>query len=100
MTWLRGFVTLAAMAMVILQGVAFAGQAPAAGQTPPPAAQAPQVEDDPDLDFNFAQPDFTIVTLPTTLRLPRYKSAVELALMRKIKAAIDPLAIMNPGKVI
>ena len=32
--------------------------------------------------------------------LPRYKSAVELALMRKIKAAIDPLAIMNPGKVI
>ena len=75
MTWLRGFVTLAAMAMVILQGVAFAGQAPAAGQTPPPAAQAPQVEDDPDLDFNFAQPDFTIVTLPTTLRLPRYKSA-------------------------
>ncbi len=47
----------------------------AAGQTTPPPATAPQVEDDPDLDFNPAQPDFTIITLPTTLRLPRYKSA-------------------------
>jgi hypothetical protein len=39
----------------------------AVAQQPPP--------DDPDLDLNFAQPDFTIVTLPTTLRLPRFKSA-------------------------
>ena len=31
-------------------------------------------DDDPDLDFSVSQPDFTIVTLPTTLRLPRYKS--------------------------
>ena len=39
----------------------------------PVAAQTRQ--DDPDLDINFAQPDFTLVTLPTTLRLPRFKSA-------------------------
>src|ERR671919_1352892 len=43
------------------------GIAPAAAQTPP--------QDDPDLDINFAEPDFTLVALPTTLRVPRHKSA-------------------------
>jgi hypothetical protein len=38
-------------------------------------APAPQAEDDPDLDPNPSQPDFTLITLPTTLRLPRHKSA-------------------------
>jgi hypothetical protein len=38
------------------------------------AAAAPPA-DDPDLDINFSQPDFTVVTLPTTLRLPRFKSS-------------------------
>ena len=32
-------------------------------------------EDDPDLDVNLAQPDYTIVALPTTLRLPKGKFA-------------------------
>lgn len=32
--------------------------------------------------------------------LLRYKDSVELDLMRKLKAAIDPLGIMNPGKII
>ncbi len=32
--------------------------------------------------------------------LPRYKDAVELALMRRIKAALDPDGLMNPGKVL
>ena len=32
--------------------------------------------------------------------LVRYKSAVELNMMRAIKAALDPLGIMNPGKVL
>ena len=39
-----------------------------------PAAQQPP-PDDPDRDFSPTQPDFTIVTLPTTLRLPKFKSA-------------------------
>ena len=34
-----------------------------------------QTQDDPDMDINYAQPDFTLVALPTTLRLPKFKSA-------------------------
>lgn len=32
--------------------------------------------------------------------LPEYKNEVELALMRKIKRALDPNALLNPGKLI
>jgi hypothetical protein len=52
------------------QAVGAEGPPQAAGQNPP-AAPA----DDIDLDPNPSQPDFTIVNLPTTLRLPRMKSA-------------------------
>jgi hypothetical protein len=51
----------------------------AAAQAPPPAPAAAAVTqppvDDSDLDPNLAEPDFSVVTLPTTLRLPRFKSA-------------------------
>ncbi len=50
------------------------GRTAAGAQSKPaPPAQAP--EDDPDRDPNRNQPDFTIVNLPTTLRVPRFKSA-------------------------
>ena len=45
----------------------------AAQQPAPQPAQAPA--DDPDLDFNASQPDFTIVDLPTSLRMPRHKGS-------------------------
>ncbi|MFN7980082.1 MAG: DUF5777 family beta-barrel protein [Vicinamibacterales bacterium] len=39
------------------------------------AATAADQADDPDMDVNLAQPDFTLVGLPTSLRLPAMKSA-------------------------
>lgn len=49
-----------------------AGTAAGASTTP---ADATAQDDDPDRDVNRAQPDFTLVGLPTTLRLPSHKSA-------------------------
>ena len=48
-------------------------QAQEAGASAAPAAQAP--EEDTDADLNLSQPDFAVITLPTTLRVPRFKSA-------------------------
>lgn len=55
-----------------------AGTGDGSGNTAPAdgnAATAATQEDDPDLDPNPAQPDFTLINLPTTLRVPRHKSA-------------------------
>lgn len=55
------------------------GPNPVAPALPSPGAagqgQAAAPEDDPDLDVDPLQPDFTLVALPTTLRMPRGKSA-------------------------
>ena len=32
--------------------------------------------------------------------IARYKPAIEIELMRRIKAALDPQGIMNPGKLL
>ena len=42
-------------------------------QAPPPSQ-----DDDDDAVLNPAQPDFTLVSLPTALRLPRFKSALRI----------------------
>ncbi|MGH9174044.1 MAG: hypothetical protein ACRD1H_06785, partial [Vicinamibacterales bacterium] len=51
------------------------GEEPTQTQTQATPAPASQEEDDPDRDVNRAQPDFTLVALPTTLRVPRHKSS-------------------------
>ena len=48
-----------------------APESAAATAAAPPVAQ----DDDPDRDVNLAQPDFSVITLPTTLRVARHKSA-------------------------
>jgi hypothetical protein len=62
MTWLR-IIVLATVCAIVSPALA-------AAQANPPAQ-----EDDPDRDPNRAQPDFTVVNLPTTLRVPRFRSA-------------------------
>ena len=66
--------TVMLLALVLCAGVAHA-QAPATGANASGGAAAAAQDDDPDLDPNRAQPDFTLLTLPTTLRLPRHKMA-------------------------
>jgi hypothetical protein len=62
--------TLLAWAAPALAQDSAAGTAQATAQKP---AAAP--DDDPDMDPNRSQPDFVLVNLPTTLRVPRFKSA-------------------------
>jgi FAD/FMN-containing dehydrogenase len=40
------------------------------------------------------------IGLAKVAELQRYKSPVEIELMRAIKHTLDPLGIMNPGKVL
>ena len=42
-----------------------------AAQNPRPAPPP----DDPDRDINLSQPEFSLITLPTTLRVPRFRSS-------------------------
>ena len=65
------------IAVLLLAGLV-AVPVPGLAQDNAPAGAAPQADEpdpDPDLDLNLSQPDFSLITLPTTLRLPRFKSA-------------------------
>ena len=64
-----------ALALAVLYAAPLAAQNADDEKKPAAEGAAEQEEDDPDMDPNPAQPDFTVVNLPTTLRLPRHKSA-------------------------
>jgi hypothetical protein len=69
--------TIALWVVIALSPVFAAAQAPGAEQAPA-AAQAPAAPEpdaDPDARIDALQPDFTLVALPTTLRMPRHKLA-------------------------
>lgn len=71
----RAIIRTLCFALACLAG--FAGhssaQAPPAAPDESAASTAAAQPDDPDMDPNRAQPDFTLATLPTNLRLPRNK---------------------------
>jgi len=79
----RAFVTTRSLATIVLAAAvtAFAA-APAAAQSQtappqnPPAAASPKQEDD--AVFDPSEPDFTVINIPTTARLPKFKSAFRL----------------------
>jgi hypothetical protein len=60
-----------ACTMVMSWAATASAQQAAASQGQPAAAP----DDDPDRDPNRSQPDFAIINLPTTLRVPKFKSA-------------------------
>jgi hypothetical protein len=66
MTWTR-LLVFAAVCALATPAIASAQQRPAA-----------QPPDDPDRDPNRSQPDFVVVNLPTTLRVPRHKGSFRL----------------------
>ena len=64
------------IAVLLLAGLVAMPVPGLAQDNPPAAGAAPQADEpDTDLDLNLSQPDFALITLPTTLRLPRFKSA-------------------------
>lgn len=65
------------LAVLLLAGLVAVPMPGLTQDNAPAAGAAAQAEDEPDTDadLNLAQPDFSVVTLPTTLRLPRFKSA-------------------------
>ncbi len=64
-----------ALSSVLSVSSALAQSAPAQPAPANSSNTAQATEDDPDMDVNLAQPDFTLAALPTTLRVPRFKSA-------------------------
>ena len=60
------------------EGETPAPPAQGAQAAPGPAANAVAPDDDQDLDLDPAEPDFTVIALPTNLRLPKHRLAFRL----------------------
>jgi hypothetical protein len=58
---------------IVIAAAAAGAQTPTPPQPPP--APAPVEQSDPDIPVDALQPDFTLVGLPTTLRVPKGKAA-------------------------
>jgi hypothetical protein len=72
----RVVATLAVIGILFSSAPALAqGDDPAAGRPPAQTQPAAPAEEDRDFFIGIEQPDFTLITLPTTLRLPRFRSA-------------------------
>jgi hypothetical protein len=72
----RHWLASASLALATNAGPAFTTAAAQETQPPPQAAVASAQQDaDDDMAFNPAEPDFTIINLPTTLRLPLHRFA-------------------------
>jgi hypothetical protein len=69
-TWLLPGATAPALAQADVASAARA--APAEPEAPPTAERAAQDEEEDEIDSNLTEADFSIVTLPTTLQLPRF----------------------------
>ena len=73
---MRRILTVIIASAIILSGVSTAlAQTDGQSAQQPAANPPPAQEDDPDRDVNLAQPDFTLAALPTTLRMPRFRSS-------------------------
>ena len=85
----------AVLAALLLAPAAATAQDPAAQPQPAPAPAPLDPRDVADRRPNFVEPDFTLINLPTTLRLPRYKSAFRIT--RGLQAGDLPDERENDG---
>jgi 23S rRNA G2445 N2-methylase RlmL len=83
---------VAAAAVLVLLPAMARAQAQQQESAPPPATVDPR--DAADLKPSLVEPDFTLINLPTTLRLPRHKSAFRLThrFARTLRSNVGSLA--------
>jgi hypothetical protein len=66
---------LSVLLAIVIGALPSVALAQATANAPASGAAAQGDDADADADLNLSQPDFTLITIPTTLRLPRFKGA-------------------------